>query len=1334
MAIGTSKPLGNMIIGIDLDNSKFTSSMTAVQRSIRASATEMKAQMGVFTASGKTVDALKAKHDGLVKTLALQEKNMQYLKQRYDEVSNGGKNYNATVGRLQNQINKSVGEQARLRQELSNTDKAYLKATSSATIFRDKLVNTGSKLKDVGSTMTQAFGPASTAMGLGLGYAVKTAADFDEKMTKVGAISGASRDQFDMLRNSAIKLGQNTSLSASQVADAMTEMATKGYNANQIVKAMPGVINAAVASGEDLSLTATTVSDALNAFGMQASQATHVSDVMAMSANKSAAGVEDLSYTFKYAAAPAHSLGYSLESVAAATDIMANAGIRGETAGTSLRQAFLRLVNPPKSAANELKNLGVQITNSHGKMLPFATIIGRLNSATSNMSKAQRTAALATIFGTNAVSGMLPVVEAGEGKLNSLTKSLQNSNGASAKAAQQMRNNLKGAIDQLRGSVESGAIKIGEDLTPTIRDLTKQVQGAVDWFNHLSPATQQAIAKTALLGTASLTAATGLGIMLSAIGGGASAIGKLIGMAGAASRALRGMQTASEAGAAVGLASTASKAGMLAGALPLLANPIGLTVGALAALGIGAAVVYHRMNSLQDASTKTADAMMKSHDALQKEVNTFDDLRTRSLLTRAELGRYIDLQGQLNKATNPDKIKNLKNQMEQLRQKSGLSNTQLKKMAGLSVDLAKKVPGSTDAVTKEGKAYAYSTTQIKNYNKAKLGEAMSTYQQKYDAALSNEVKYHKEIADSQTAINKNKKAESYYQNIANEATRNGWAATLKKYDAQQWNMKATRAERTQAAAIVPLLKNHGELLYKNLADLYKQNNALSKTIAHDKSQLRLANSIYNKMVHITLEQAGVNDQKYKGIVAVDREINKQESVLSRLRSQHAQGKLNNYQYDRAIQKVQGQIDKLQGVRNKVISINGSAKVLNQTLSKDILKHIRFTGDTLTDARSINQALAKKVYKYVAVGVQMPAYKQVQLHGMMYGHATGAHNLPQAETALVGERGREFVHDPNVGTYLADGPSIVNLSRGSSVLKNADTERLGKALGLPGFAGGVGNYFDQLLGKTNDTIMMSLAQLPSAINGLTDVLSNLINNLVNKQLLSGNPPGKGVTRWTPQVIMALRMNGLSTSPEMVARVLKQIQTESGGDPHAMQHGYTDINSLKGDLAKGLMQTISATFNAYKFPGHGDIWNGFDNLLAALNYARHRYGPGLSALGHGHGYANGGWITSEQIATLGEGNKTEMVLPLTNQARSLQLMQQALAFMGSRQSGSIAAIPAMDTGRIESLLEQNNQLMKAFMKLVDKKPTGITSQQVYNANKQVSDQITRNRNLALGVINV
>ncbi|WP_241690894.1 tape measure protein [Lactococcus lactis] len=185
-----------------------------------------------------------------------------------------------------------------------------------------------------------------------------------------------------------------------------------------------------------------------------------------------------------------------------------------------------------------------------------------------------------------------------------------------------------------------------------------------------------------------------------------------------------------------------------------------------------------------------------------------------------------------------------------------------------------------------------------------------------------------------------------------------------------------------------------------------------------------------------------------------------------------------------------------------------------------------------------------------------------------------------------------------------------------------------------------------------------------VNAIVDPIKKLLGSLKKKHEddgggSQGSPSGSGVQRWAGQVKEALAANGLSTSQDMIDRVLRQIASESSGNEKAVQGDIGDINNITGDLAKGLMQTISSTFNANKFPGHGDIFNGYDNLLAALNYAKKTYGPSLSFLGNGHGYENGGLISSHGLYEIGEGNKPEMVIPLSveKNARANQLLAEA-----------------------------------------------------------------------------
>ncbi|GBG95187.1 hypothetical protein LFYK43_16460 [Ligilactobacillus salitolerans] len=231
-----------------------------------------------------------------------------------------------------------------------------------------------------------------------------------------------------------------------------------------------------------------------------------------------------------------------------------------------------------------------------------------------------------------------------------------------------------------------------------------------------------------------------------------------------------------------------------------------------------------------------------------------------------------------------------------------------------------------------------------------------------------------------------------------------------------------------------------------------------------------------------------------------------------------------------------------------------------------------------------------------------------------------------------------------------------------------------------------------------------------ITSISDAFGKLLKKLKSKHDKEegdaggamGAPAGTGVKRWTATVKKALAANNLSTSDSMVNKVLRQIATESGGNNKAVQGNIGDINNLTGDLAKGLMQTISATFNAYKFAGHGNIFNGYDNLLAALNYAKHRYGKSLSFLGNGHGYANGGLINSHGMYEIGEGNKPEMVIPMDSMksSRAMQLLSQVVAKLAhdNPQVGTETSLESVSHDDFKKLNDKFDTLLAMFGQLL------------------------------------
>ena len=274
----------------------------------------------------------------------------------------------------------------------------------------------------------------------------------------------------------------------------------------------------------------------------------------------------------------------------------------------------------------------------------------------------------------------------------------------------------------------------------------------------------------------------------------------------------------------------------------------------------------------------------------------------------------------------------------------------------------------------------------------------------------------------------------------------------------------------------------------------------------------------------------------------------------------------------------------------------------------------------------------------------------------------------------------YSYKGQVGAFPNKRNFITFLPKGMSILNGEDSHKLMSAIGLPKFADGVGDFFDSIekgaadagdfIDKVIDHPIQALEDVfkkfvklstpikfaASLVTNVPTYIAKQAGNWIKKQFEElADPGGSGVERWRPYVVKALAMLHLSSS--LVGKVLRQIQTESGGNPKAM--GGTD--GLADGHAEGLMQVKPGTFAANKLPGHGNIWNGFDNLLAGLNYARKRYGDSLYFLGQGHGYANGGLVNVESLARVAEGNHPEMIIPMdiAKRGRAYQLLSEVMA---------------------------------------------------------------------------
>ena len=325
-----------------------------------------------------------------------------------------------------------------------------------------------------------AIASAGTALaGLG-GAAIKIGADFEEGMSEVQAISRASASDMELLKEKAKEMGAETKFSATESAAAFKYMAQAGWNTEDMLNGISGVMSLAAASGEDLALTADIVTDSLTAFGLEAKDAAHFSDVLAMTANATNTDVANLGYTFKYVAPVAGALGYSIEDMSVAIGLMANSGIKAETAGTALRATLTNLAKPTKQMTGYMEELGISLTDAQGNVKPFNEVMIDLREGFNGLTEAQKAEYAAGIACKEAMSGLLAIVNASDEDFAALTEQINNCNGAAEEAAKIMQDNLKGSVEQLGGALETLGIEFYDSVNTPIRTIVDSAASMVE--------------------------------------------------------------------------------------------------------------------------------------------------------------------------------------------------------------------------------------------------------------------------------------------------------------------------------------------------------------------------------------------------------------------------------------------------------------------------------------------------------------------------------------------------------------------------------------------------------------------------------------------------------------------------------------------------------------------------------------------------------------------------------------------------------------------------------------------------------------------------------------
>ncbi len=392
--------------------------------------------------------------------------------------------------------------------KLEPLDKAMRAVNTKLKAFEAKTAAVANRIERFANNTIKRTGLIAAALsGVGV-VSVKMAGDFERAMVRVAAVSQATSRQFRELKEAALSYAGATEYNVKQVAEGMTFMAMAGFKAEQTIKAMPSVLQLATAGMIDLGAAADITTNILTGYGMATEDLAKVNDILVSAMTGANVDLRMLGESFKYAGPVAKGAGVAFEEAATAIALMGNAGIQGSMAGTALRTAISRLLNPTKSVEKLLRRLGVETKTASGQLRSLTSIIGDLERAGAT------TADMMEIFGDRAGPAMAALVEQGAAAMAEFTARLRDSEGIAARIERDLLNTWPGQWDLLKGEIEGIAITLGNDLLPYMKVLVNLAGQLIGRFQGLDKEQRLQILRWVAVAGAVVGVVTAFGLLV----------------------------------------------------------------------------------------------------------------------------------------------------------------------------------------------------------------------------------------------------------------------------------------------------------------------------------------------------------------------------------------------------------------------------------------------------------------------------------------------------------------------------------------------------------------------------------------------------------------------------------------------------------------------------------------------------------------------------------------------------------------------------------------------------------------------------------------------------
>ncbi|WDF02752.1 phage tail tape measure protein [Shouchella hunanensis] len=831
---------------------------------------------------------------------------------------------------------------ARLRLENDDFRRGAEAAKQDMEQMSAKAKSVSDDIKTIQKISAAAFGGATAAIG----GSIAMAANFEQGMARVKAISGATDEEFAALTQTARDLGRTTRFTSMDAADGLAYLSMAGFTATQSMEALPGVLNLAGAAGIDLGSSADIVSNILQGFGMSADDTGRAVDVLVEAMTSANTDLPQLGNAMSYVAPVASALGLSIEETTAAVAKLSDAGIQGGKAGTTLRMALLSLANPTGQTEKAMEKLGINVLTAEGAMKPLPELIGEIADKTEGMTDAQKTQTVAQLVGTQAASGFIALLDVGEDALADYTQGLKESEGAAQAIADTQNNTVLGAFDAFKSALADIGISIGNEYLPMVKDVLNGGADMLRKFGDLDPA----LVTTALN---FIAISSGIGLAITTIGKLAIAI--------------------------KGLYASMGPAGWLILGISLLG-------GAIISSKIAA-------EDFTEVNLELAETMIETQDALQLQIDQFDELSSKSRLTTDEFMELIDIQDELGRAVDQNRIDELTERQEALREKSGLSNDELNTMIGLNDSLIEKVPETAHAISEQGNRVVETTDSFKDYNKELNDATIRELERQKIIAEGKERELQEEVNQLKKEHNESLELEKEYRAEFKNFDEEASIARIEQLQSQLDSNELRGRDAQFARASIKAEEDKLERFREQYVSQMEISDELAEQIKQKETEIGMADEINGMIVEQLLQQVGLNGTREDGIGLLEEAIAKEQEQIDKSEELRGSQEGLNEQVDAEIGRRNEAIAKYQDAKAQIEEILGLQSSTNdaiQTGTGNVGElEIKYRGavDRINDGNSaqvevnnridegikkgdsLNQTLAERIAKLIDVDDQ-----------------------------------------------------------------------------------------------------------------------------------------------------------------------------------------------------------------------------------------------------------------------------------------------------------------------------------------------------------------------------